>query len=349
MPPRKPQFEVISNILRLRDNFMSRRSKVILSILAFLVFALVVLPLIIPIPPPENTVSPTKLADPDSRFMSFNGINVHYKLTGKGEPALILLHGFASSVYTWREVMAPLAAHGTVVAYDRPAFGLTSRPLPGEWTGASPYSPEAQADMLFGLMDKLGIRKAIIAGNSAGGGIATLAALRNPDRVQALILVDPALSGNAGGMVPEWLKPILGSPQARRIGPLFVRNAKDWGLDLARRAWHDPTKITPEIWGGYLKPLQADNWDIGLYEFNLASGTLDLESRLGELHMPVLVVTGDDDRVVPTDRTVRVAKLIPGAKLALIPNCGHAPQEECPATFLQAMNDFVNSSPVTSR
>ncbi len=329
---------------------MSRRRISVLIVFTILVLVFIIAPLIVPIPPLEGTVPPEELGDADSRFVRLHGINVHYKLAGGGEPALVLLHGFAASTFTWREVLTPLAEHGTVVAYDRPAFGITARPLPGEWKGPSPYSPDAQVEMLFDLMDALGIQKAILVGNSAGGTVATLAALREPQRVQALILVDPALEGSAGGMFPDWLKPILATPQARRVGPLLVRNARDWGLELAKRAWHDPSKITPQIWDGYLKPLRANDWDIGLYEFNLASGPLDVRSRLKDLGMPTLVITGDDDRVVPTERSVRAAKEIPHARLAVIPSCGHAPQEECPTQFMQAVNEFLSSVPaVTSR
>jgi pimeloyl-ACP methyl ester carboxylesterase len=130
------------------------------------------------------------LADPDSRFIEVDGMVVHYKIGGQGSPAILLLHGFGASVFSWREVMEPLSWYGMVVAFDRPAFGLTSRPMPEEWTGQNPYSPEAQSDLTVALMDKIGIEKAILIGHSAGGSIAVLTALRHPERVQALILVD---------------------------------------------------------------------------------------------------------------------------------------------------------------
>ena len=79
------------------------------------------------------------MADPDSRFIELNGLNVHYKQAGSGEPLIVLLHGFSASTFSWREVMQPLAAFGTVVAYDRPGFGLTERPLGDELkTGREP-------------------------------------------------------------------------------------------------------------------------------------------------------------------------------------------------------------------
>ncbi|HNB53832.1 MAG TPA: hypothetical protein PK530_17935, partial [Anaerolineales bacterium] len=103
---------------------MKRLRKIILYILGFLLLALLIGPFLIPIPPLENTVSPAQLADADSQFIDINGLTVHYKETGSGDTVFILLHGFAASEFSWREVMEPLAAYGRVIAFDRPAFGL---------------------------------------------------------------------------------------------------------------------------------------------------------------------------------------------------------------------------------
>jgi len=96
------------------------------------------------------------------------------------------------------------------------------------------------------------------------------------------------------------------------------------------------------VWEGYLKPLKAQNWDRALWELTRASHALDLPERLGEVAVPVLVVTGDDDRIVPTGQSVRLAGELPQADLVVIPNCGHVPQEECPDPFLRALEDFLS-------
>lgn len=81
-------------------------------------------------------------------------------MAGSGEPVYVLLHGFAASLYSWLNVMPELARQGTVIAFDRPAFGLTERPL--KWDGQNPYSSEFAADLTIGLVDRLGVRKAIL-------------------------------------------------------------------------------------------------------------------------------------------------------------------------------------------
>ncbi|HAJ37193.1 MAG TPA: alpha/beta hydrolase [Chloroflexi bacterium] len=290
------------------------------------------------------------LADADSRFVELplgsDSIEVHYKEAGTGEPALLLLHGFGASVFSWREVMAPLAEQHREIAFDRPAFGLTERPLRGawgtaaEWSRGIPYGAEAQADLTIALMDELGVEQAVLVGNSAGGAVSIITALNYPERVKALILISPAVYGGGPNAVTRWL---LQTPQMQHIGPLIARRIQDWGIDFARSAWHNPTLITDEVWQGYMAPLQIENWDRALWELTAASRANRLDERLGELTLPILVITGDDDRIVPTTQSVRLAQELPNARLTVIPACGHIAHEECPAPTLEAINQFLAS------
>jgi pimeloyl-ACP methyl ester carboxylesterase len=305
---------------------------------AALLLLLAVVPFLIPVPPLQGTVPPEVLADVDSRFIDVDGLRMHYKQQGQGEPALVLLHGFGASTFSWREVMPQLSALGTTVAFDRPAFGLTQRPMPGEWQGESPYSPEAQADQTIGLMDSLGIDRAVLVGHSAGGTAALLTTLRHPDRVQALVLVDPAIYRSGA---PGWLGPLLRTPQMRRLGPLVARSLSKMGDRLIDSAWYDPSRVTADVIEGYRKPLRAQDWDRALWEVTLASHPLHLEERLGEVRVPVLVITGDHDQIVPSELSARLAEELPNAELVVIPECGHIPQEERPGAFLSAVSAFL--------
>ena len=308
-------------------------------LLAAFILILAVGPFLIPVPPLENTVSVEELTDADSKFVEVNGVDVHYKTWGEGEPTFILLHGFGASLFSWREVTEPLSKFGTVIAYDRPAFGLTERPL--EWEGESPYGPQAQVDIVVGLMDKLNIEKAILVGNSAGGTISMQVALQHPERVEALILVDAAVY--AGGGAPAWSKFILKTPQMNHVGPLIARQLQAQGTEFLKTAFHDPTKITPEIFAGYQKPLQIENWDKALWQLTIASEESGLADRVNEISMPALVITGDDDRIVPTEQSLRLADELPNAELKVIAQSGHLPHEETPVEFMQAVTDFLST------
>lgn len=317
---------------------MKKMGMILLVMLGLALLIVAIGPFLIPIPPLEGTVPPEQLADPDSKFVDVNGLRVHYKEAGQGEPALILQHGFAASLFSWREVLEPLAQGRRVVAFDRPAFGLTERPM--EWEGSNPYSADSQADLTIGLMDALGIQKAILVGNSAGGTMAALTALRHPERIPALVLVDPAIQQTER---PAWFRLLARTPQMQRLGPLLARQIQKWSRKFGESAWHDPAGLTDEIWQGYTKPLQAENWDRGLWNLTASGGPTDLGEQLIRLQMPVLVLTGDDDRIVPTEQSVRLAGELPDAELVIFPNCGHVPQEECPDLFLEAVEEFLST------
>ncbi len=229
----------------------------------------------------KDTLPPQRLADPDSGFASVNGIQVHYKLAGQGKPDLILLHGFASSLFSWREVMPVLSRDNQVLAYDRPGFGLTVRPM--TWQSENPYSAKYQVKFLIGLMDQLGIQNAVLVGNSAGGAIAMSAAIRYPERVQALVLIGPAVY--QGGS-PSWIPLLRKVPLMDRLGPLLARRIQAWGRTFGAMAWHDPSRLSDAIWAGYTRPLQAENWDRGLWYFTVADQNLNLPEQLVRLQTP---------------------------------------------------------------
>ncbi len=317
---------------------MNRIGRIRLAVAVALPLAVLVGPFLVPVPPLKGTVPPQALADLDSQFIQINGLNVHVKTMGHGQPVFVLLHGFGSSLYTWQAVMEPLSQLGTVIAFDRPAFGLTERPL--TWEGQNPYGPEAQVSLVMGLLDHFGVQQAILVGHSAGGAVSMQTALAHPERVSALMLVDPAVSGRGG--VGSWVRPLLATPQMRHLGPLVARQIQTRGPELIKTAWHDPSLLQPEMIALYSKPLQVENWDRALWEFTLASHPTALIGQLDKFTMPVLVITGDDDRIVPTAESIRLAGELPKSQLAVIANAGHLPQEECPSAFMQTVIEFVS-------
>jgi len=332
--------------------------------LLFLLFVglAAIVPLLLPIPDLKGSQSAASIAaeDPGSgRFVDLGGLSIYVEerappvaadaqAEGGRRPPLLLLHGFFfTSTHTWKRVLDPLAVGGRVIAFDRPAFGLSARPLPAlgddEFAdGDDPYSPEAQVAQTLALMDTLGIDGAILIGSSTGGVLALRVALTRPDRVRALVLIAPVL---ASGGAPGWLRALLDTPQLRRIGPLLTRSVRDRVDEFIGDAWHDPSLVDGAIRDGYSRGLRVDDWDRGLWRHTLAYRSADeLLPRLGELQLPVLVITGDDDRVVdPAESERLVGALVRAdAELVTIGECGHLPQEECPAQTLAAIEGFVD-------
>ncbi|KAL5711562.1 hypothetical protein ACHQM5_021999 [Ranunculus cassubicifolius] len=168
----------------------------------------------------DDLVDPSKLADADSSFLEFNGVHIHHKIyehhhdqtslthTPSAHPQttkigfpIILLHGFGASFFSWHQTVKPLAraTSSKVFAFDRPAFGLTSRSMvhrasaSGEGDMLNPYSMTFSVLATLRFIDSLEADKAVLIGHSAGCAVAVNAYFKAPERVAAMILVAPAI------------------------------------------------------------------------------------------------------------------------------------------------------------
>ena len=307
-------------------------------IVGAIVAAILIAPFLIPIPELKDTVDPELLADGDSKFVKLENVNLHYKLAGEGLPPVILLHGFGASLFSWREVFEPLAEDFRVVAFDRPAFGLTSRPLGKEIRYFNPYSMKGQVDLTIALMDYLDIDKAILIGNSAGGLTALEVAIAHPERVVGLVMVDAAIYMNDSENL--LFKILTKTPQGRHLGPLVSRSFLGNSGNLLELAWYDPSKLTPDVIEGYEKPLKAKDWDRALWELTLARERFDI-ATVKQVEIPTLVLSGDSDRIVPVENAVRLAADLPNATLHIFAETGHVPHEERPQEFLEVVVPFI--------
>lgn len=228
-----------------------------------------------------------------------------------------------------------------VVAFDRPGFGHTSRPPRSRWNGANPYTRGASVEIAVGLLDHLGIQRAVLAGASAGGTIAIEAGLAHPERCAGLVLISPAINGDVGP--PGFLRPLLRLPGVRHLGARLVRRLGRGEPTLARigRGWADPQRPTPRDLEAYAAPLRSPDWHRGLYAVVTAEAPPHLEPRLADLTPPTLVVAGDRDPVISPAASRRTADAIPRATFMSLPGCGHTPHEECPEALAGALLRFV--------
>ncbi|MFN2321810.1 MAG: alpha/beta fold hydrolase [Trueperaceae bacterium] len=340
---------------------MPFRIKVSLWILATLVGIALIGPLLVPIAPLADTVPARDLAWPGSAWTPARGLDVHVEavvdgapttdltaLPSPADPAVLLLHGFGANTRSWGATLPWIGDDGdapgdVALAYDRPGFGLTDRPTGGWARGANPYGPAAQVATAVALIDVVGADSAVLVGHSAGGAIALQTALDHPERVAALVLVAPAVY--RGGGAPAWSKPLLRTPQLERIGPVLMRQlGGSTGDDFLRTSWADPTRMDDAVFEAYRRPLQAHDWDVALWELVKASAEPDLEGRLDEVRVPVLIVHGLQDVVVPVEQSRDlVADLVNvpgGARLVELGGCGHLPHEECPDAFRAAVESW---------
>ena len=323
---------------------MKKFLKIVGWIVAVLVAAFLVVPFLIPFES-SGTQTYRNAAGADAEFVQAGGIDVHVERKdytgdcGCDAPLIVLMHGFGASTYSWRDVLDPLSEFGEVIAYDRPAFGFTERPT--EWSGTNPFGFEGNFAILDDLISKFGSgRDVVLVGHSAGGQFAAEYARLNPTSVSALVLVDPAILTTGG--TPNGLDWLWGVPQIDRLGPILVRGIASSGMDLLSESYADQSKLTEAVIAGYRAPLTVTGWEEGFWNFSTAPRTNDLADNLDDVWMPVLLITGDADTVVPTADTVALNSMFPDSRLVIVENAGHLPQEEQPTDFMTAFGENWN-------
>lgn len=319
---------------------MPFRIRVTLIVLASLFGAVLLLPLLWPVPPLEGTVPARSLASGEAAWIAVGATELHARIAGPvsaGSVGVAFVHGFGSTLESFAALQARISQTRRTVSWDRPGFGLTPRTL--DWSGGNPYGLDAQVGQAISALDQAGIDRAVLVGHSAGGAIALRVALAHPDRVAGLVLIAPTVYRQGGS--PGWSNWLLRTPQLERIGPLLMRQlGGEPGEGLLRSAYADPDRLRPEVLEAYRRSTRADDWDRGLWEVVKANREPGVAERLDEVGVPVLVVLGVEDAIVPPEQTSRVAERLPDAELLEVDGCGHVPQEECPEPLLRRIDTW---------
>lgn len=265
-------------------------------------------------------------ADSGSRFIELDGFNVHYRDEGtRDKPALVLIHGVVASLHTWDGWIDAFAEHYRIIRFDVPGFGLTGPARDGV------YSAERMVKIFSLLLDHLGVSKAVVAGNSLGGYIAWNFALAQPQRVEKLILIDPA------------------GYHMRKV-PLMIAAAALPGATWAMPLWMPRTLIAQgikEVYGepGRIKPGVVDRY----YDLSRRPGNrrsmMDIfrvllkvnreelhgtPARVAQITTPTLLMWGDRDRWISPKHVPLWQRDLPGIQVKTYAGVGHIPMEEIP-------------------
>jgi pimeloyl-ACP methyl ester carboxylesterase len=270
-----------------------------------------------------------------------HGHQVGYYEAGSG-PALILVHGVASSSRTWRQVMPRLAERFTVVAPDLLGHGASAK-LRGD------YSLGAHASGIRDLMVALGIDRATLVGHSLGGGVSMQFAYQFPERIERLVLVG---SGGLGEEVSLLLR-MLTLPGAEYILPLGCRpefsRAIARGTGWLGRIGVRPSALAEEIWNGYVSLGTKDSRNAFLHTLR---SVVDVNGqRVGATDrlylaqkVPTLIVWGDRDPLIPVAHGRRAHRVIKGSVLKVYRDVGHFPHLDEPERFVDDLVDFIDST-----
>jgi pimeloyl-ACP methyl ester carboxylesterase len=270
---------------------------------------------------PAPALRPTSSGAADS-----DGVWIAWRSHGTGEPVLMIM-GFMGSSKAWFRLLPHVAAGHRAIVFDNRGTGDSDRPG-GLW-GMSDLVRDAVA-----VLDAAGEESAHVIGASMGGMIAQQLALDHPDRVRSLTLA--ATQAARGSGPPPWrmmaslaLRGVLGP------GRTFALVAPLLYSDRTRRERHERLEEDIRIRGADATPIATAPAQMAAILGH------DTRERLPELRMPVLVVHGEEDRLVPTELGRELAERIPGAELVLVPECGHVITTDAEELVAPAILDFL--------
>jgi pimeloyl-ACP methyl ester carboxylesterase len=259
-------------------------------------------------------------------------LKLGYLQAGESGPPVVLLHGLGAFKELWWSTVLALAPRYRVFALDMPGHGDSPLAHNGEMAGL--------ARLIANFCAARGLERIALVGHSMGGNVALELALLRPELVERLVLVDAA--ANAPGLVPLPVNPLLcityGWP-ALRIGQHIRRLVQP----LGRRVRHTHG-------GGWVRPLlrrqaYAATLDpAGQYALLQGLFANPLLERVASLSVPTLVISGQLDTLIPLAHTRRLARAIPGARLAIIPAAIHNPMDERPRAFARLLLGFLSES-----
>ena len=251
---------------------------------------------------------------------SINGIDLFYTSSGQGTP-IVFAHGVGGNHASWHYQTPFFSRWYQVLAIDHRGFGNTTD---------VPDSPGrfAFVDDLEGLLDHLGIEKTVLVAQSMGGWTCLGFALRHPDRVLALVMADSLGNISTPGRLQERLAEVRGATENLSQADRVVS-----------KAFQEREPGRTQLYLN-IASFNASN------RFNLRGGPSEpaTTERLAQLKMPVLFIVGEHDVLVPPDVVELGHQLVPGAKMAMIPDAGHSAYFERPDAFNQVVYHFLREA-----
>jgi len=240
-------------------------------------------------------------------------------------PTLVMIHGFSASTRDWDDWIRILKPTYRIISLDLPGHGLTAAPA------GYKASIDGYADLVDAVTARLGVRKFVLIGNSMGGGTAWTFALRHPDRLDGLVLVDSAgwerPKGQDSGKGPIIFK-IMASPvglwvlRQVDIKPLISQGLKS--------AFVNEALVTPALVQRYSDFARAPGHRDILMSIQSGARAPVTEASFAAIKVPTLILHGRDDRLIPFAQGQAFARVIPGSTLIAYDGVGHVPMEQIP-------------------
>lgn len=267
------------------------------------------------------------------KFVELDGHQTHYIEKGQGDP-VILIHGFYYDTHMWDGIMDILAEIYKVYAIDLWGFGYSTREM-------LDFGYPLYARQLELFMDAMDLPKAVLIGQSMGGGTMIKFAVSNRHRIEKMVLVDPAI-------LPNRL-PLMGRiANLPGVGEFLfgMNNNFMRKMTLSTTFIHNKEKITEEYFDKVTRFQKVENsteilLDVVRRQF---FHTLGSEVRqVGEMGIPALIVGGRQSAGIPTELTTQVHEILTGSQLEILDQAGHCPHDDQPEKFNQLVLEFLGS------
>jgi pimeloyl-ACP methyl ester carboxylesterase len=271
------------------------------------------------------------------RLIPLHDADLHVYDVGRPDgPALVLVHGFLTSAYTWRLVYPALARDHRVLLVDLPGSGHSP-----DLRDQSQWTADRCADLLVQLLDALGLATATVIGTQMGGSVAAWFAARNPDRAARLVVLAAGALGETSTNLR--LYRLLAAP---RIGPRLARFFPRARFEERWLAAHGPAhRLDPAATDYYFEQLRCRGHVMARFGLGvrLSYGeSFDALARpLRGLAVPTLLLFGNADPLVPPMTGRRFQELLADARLVVLPDCGDFPQEEQPDRVVSEILGFL--------
>ena len=256
-----------------------------------------------------------------SRWVTVNGIRMHYWVEGRGDGTpVVLVHGLGGRSEDWHNLAPFMVRNG---------FRVYMPDLPGHGRSASPkdfsYSIPDQANTVVGFMDALGLTKVDLGGHSMGGWIVQRIAFQHPDRVNKLMLFDSAGLDH---------KPLWNTA-------LFTPTTPGELDQLDALLLPHPPRVPAFIARDILRISRDRDWLVHRIIDSMLTGRDVTDAELPQLKMPVLIVWGSEDHIVPPADGEKMHQLVPQSQLDIVQGCGHLAPVQCAGRIGPVVDAFL--------
>ncbi len=276
----------------------------------------------------ENLIE--KYTNKESHFIEIDGVNVHYRVEGEGEP-ILLIHGTFSSLHTYDDWASILKQDYKVIRLDLPGLGLTGPHPKNKYTTAN------YIDFIEEFLETLSIDNCAVVGNSLGGWMAWEFALKYPNKVSKLVLIDAAGYINDRNFPLPFV--IAQTPVLRNV---FNYVPKAVVRRFVRQVFFDQSKVTEEIVERHFDLFHRDgNMDAFVKIAN--SHFVQNTHNLNQLNIPVLIMWGEKDNWLSVGHASKFGEDIANSKVIIYKNVGHIAMEEIPEQSANDLIEFLNN------